>query len=85
MSIFEPNKPNLQELLIYFSNLKKSAAEAHRLLVEIYVEAVLREGSCPEWFQMFENGKLDIEDKERIGRLKVYGDTELEALLDQDS
>ena len=33
---FEPNKHHLQELLIYFFNLKKSAAEAHRLLVEAY-------------------------------------------------
>ncbi|KYM82988.1 hypothetical protein ALC53_06555 [Atta colombica] len=33
MSSFEPNKRHLRELLIYFFNLKKSAAEAHRLLV----------------------------------------------------
>jgi len=34
--IFEPNKRYLRELLIYFFNLKKSAAEAHRLLVKAY-------------------------------------------------
>ena len=36
---FEPNKRHLRELLIYLFNLKKSAAEAHRLLVERYGEA----------------------------------------------
>ena len=36
MSSFELNKRHLRELLIYFFNLKKSAAEAYRLLVEAY-------------------------------------------------
>ncbi|GBP32639.1 Mariner Mos1 transposase [Eumeta japonica] len=43
---FEPNKRHLRELLIYFLNLKKSAAEAHRLLVEAYNEAALSERTC---------------------------------------
>ena len=43
MSGFEPNKRHFRELLIYFFNLKKSAAEAHRLLVETYSEVPLSE------------------------------------------
>ena len=38
MSGFEPNKCHLRKLLIYFFNLKKSAAEAHRLFIESYGE-----------------------------------------------
>ena len=41
MSSFEPNKRHLRELLIYFLNLEKYAAETHRLLVETYGEAAL--------------------------------------------
>jgi len=63
--------------------LKKSATEAHRLLVEAY--AVLSERSCRKWFQKFKNGEFDVEDKESSGRLKVNEDAELEALLDEDS
>ena len=85
MSSFEPNKRHLQELLIYFFNLEKSAAEANRLLVETYVEGAFKERSCREWFQIFKNGEFDIEDKERSGKPKVDEDAELEALLDQDS
>ena len=85
MSSFEPNKRHLREVLICFFNLKKSVAEAHRLLVETYDEAALSERSCREWFKKFMNGEFDIKDKERSGRSKVYEDTELEALLDQDS
>ena len=69
----------------YFFNLKKSAAEAHRLLVETYGEAALSERSCRDWFQKFKNGGFDIEDKEHSGRPKVYEDPELESLLGQDS
>ena len=43
MSNFEPNKRHLRQFLIYFFNLKKSAAEAHRLLVEAYGDAALSE------------------------------------------
>jgi len=70
--------------LIYFFNLKKSAAKVHRLFVEAYGDAALSERSCREWFQKFKNGEFD-EDKERSGRPKVYEDAELEALLDEDS
>jgi len=49
MSSFEPNKwEHLRELLIYFFNLKRSAVEAHRLLVEAYGDAALSERSCRE-------------------------------------
>ena len=65
-------------------NLKKSAAETHRLLVETYGSLTSSERSC-EWFQKFKNGEFDIEDKELSGRPKLYEDAELEALLDQDS
>ena len=85
ISSFEPNKRHLWKILIYFFNLKKSSAEAHRLLVEKYGEAVLSEKSCREWFRKFKTSEFDIEDKKRNRRLKVYADAELEALLDQDS
>ena len=80
MSSFESNKRHLRELLIYFFNLKKSAAEAHRLLVEAYDDVALSERSCREWFQKFKNGEFDIEDKECSGRPKEN----MEA-LDEDS
>jgi len=57
--------------------LKKSAAEAHRLLVEAYGDAALSKRSR-EWFQKFKNGEFDVKDKERSGRPKVYEDAKLE-------
>jgi len=54
-SSFEPNKRHLRELLIYFFNLKKSAAEAHRLLVESYGDAALSERSVVSGFKRMVN------------------------------
>ena len=65
--------------------MKKSAAEAHRMLLNTYCEAVISERTCREWFQRFKNGDFDIKDRHSDGRKKVFENTELEALLDQDS
>ena len=85
MSRFEPNKRHLRELVIYLFNLKKSAAEAHRLLVERYGEVALSERSCRKWFQKSKNGEFDIKDKKNVAEGRVYENAELEALFDQDS
>ena len=44
----------------------KSAAEAHRILVETYGGNALSDTTCREWFRRFKNNdfKLD-DDKER--------------------
>jgi len=36
MSKFEPNKRHLSEVLIFCFKWKKTAAEIHRMLVEVY-------------------------------------------------
>ncbi|GFT80943.1 mariner Mos1 transposase [Trichonephila clavipes] len=65
--------------------MKKSAAEAHRMLSNTYGEAAISERTCREWFQRFKNGDFEVEDQHGGGREKAFEDAELEALLDQDS
>lgn len=84
MSSFVLNKQHLREVLIFFFNWKKSAAEAHRSLVEVYGESAPSDKSCREWFRRFKNGDFSVEDKERPGQPKKFEDAELEELLDQD-
>ncbi|GFW45083.1 mariner Mos1 transposase [Trichonephila clavipes] len=64
--------------------MKKSAAEAHRMLSNTYGEAAISERTCREWFQRFKNGDFEVEDQHGSGREKGFKDAELEALLDQD-
>jgi len=47
ISIFESKKCHLQEVLLYFFSVKKSAVESHRLLIEVYAEAALSEITGP--------------------------------------
>ena len=85
MSVYEPNSRHLREVLIFCFNMKKSAAEAHRMLSYTYGQAAISERTCHEWFQRFKNGDFDVEDWHSGGREKVFEDAELEALLEQDS
>jgi len=85
MSVYEPNPRHLREVLIFCFNMKKSGAEAHRVLSNIYGEAAISERTCREWFQRFKNSDFDVEDRHSGGREKVLEDAELEAFLEQDS
>ena len=60
MSVYEPNSRHLREVLIFCFNMKKSAAEAHRMLSNTYGEAI-SERTCREWFQRFKNGDFDVQ------------------------
>lgn len=85
MSKFEPSRRHLREVSLYWFNLKKSAAEAHRLLQEAYGEGYVDDSSVRGWFRRFKSGDFDVEDKERSGRPQIFEDQELATLLDEDS
>ena len=52
MSVFEPNSRHLREVLIFYFHLKKTAAEAHRMISSAYGEADFGEGTCREWSEL---------------------------------
>ena len=80
MSVYEPNSRHLREVLIFCFNMKKSAAEAHRMLSNTYNEAAISERTCREWFQRFKNGDFDVKVRHSGGREKVFEDAELDYL-----
>ena len=84
MSNFVPEKVFLWGVLLHFFNMKKTAAESHRILVEVYGEHALAERTCQKWFARFKSGDFGLQDEERAGQPKKFGDEELEALLDED-
>ena len=85
MSSFVPRKEYLRGILLHYFIQKKSAAEAHRILVETYGEHALSKTTCRDWFRRFKNDDFDLQDKERSGAPKKFKDEELEALLDVDA
>ena len=85
MSIFVPDKVFLRGILLHYFNMKKSATESHRILVEVYGDHALAERTCQKWLARFKSGDFCLEDQERPGQPKKFEDAELAALLDQDS
>jgi len=77
-------KQHLREVLIFCFNWKKSAAEAHRMLVEVYDDTAPTDKSCREWFRRFKDGDFRVEDKPRSEQSKKFEDKELEALLEKN-
>lgn len=84
MSSFVPNKVFLRGVLLHYFNMKKKAAESHRILVEVYGDHALAERTCQKWFARFKSGNFDLEDEQRPGQPKKFDDGEFEALLDED-
>ena len=50
MSNFVPEKVFLRKVLLHYLNMKKTAAESHRILVEVYGEHAQAERTCQKWF-----------------------------------
>ena len=71
MSTFMPNICKyLREILLHYFIQNKSAAEAHRILVETYGDNALLDMTCRDWFRHFKNNAFKLEDKERCGAPK---------------
>lgn len=70
-------------LLLLF-DLKKTAAEAHRMLSETYGVQAPSQRSCRFWFERFKSGDFNLQDKERPGQPKKFEDDGLQALLDEN-
>ena len=84
MSNFVPTNYDLRTSLLFCYQLKKTAAESHRMLVEAYGEHALGETQCKEWFRKFRSGNFDVRNEERGRPPKKFEDAELQALLDED-
>ena len=64
--------------------MKKTIAESHRILVDVYGEHALADLTCQKQFARFKSGDFGLKDEERPGQPKKFENEELEALLDAD-
>ena len=64
--------------------MKKTAAESHHILVEVYCEHAPAAPTCQKWFARFKSDDFGLEDEEHPGQPKKFKDKKLEALLDED-
>ena len=74
MSDFVPNNRHLWDVLIFIFYSKKTAAEAHRELHNVYGDAALSETTCSDWFRRFKDGAFNVDHHPREGRPKAFED-----------
>jgi len=84
MSSFLLKKKHMREALLFCFNLKKSAAESYRMLVEVYGDNALSETTCRDWFRRFNDDNFDLSDKKRENRPRKIENCQLQTLLDED-
>ena len=77
MSDFVPKNRHFREVLIFFFHSKKTVAEAHRELQNVYGDAALSGTMCRDWFRRFEDGDFDLDDRPREGRPKTFEDADV--------
>ena len=56
---FVPEKVFLRGSFHYF-NMKKTASESHRILVEVYGEHALADRTCQKWFVRFKSDDFGL-------------------------
>jgi len=71
MSNLVLTKQHLREVLIFCFNWRKSAAEADRMLIEVYGDTAPTDKSCREWFRRFMDEDFSVEDKPRWTAKKI--------------
>ena len=74
----------MRGVLLHYFNMKKTAAESHCILVEVYDEHALAKWTCQKWFARFKSGDFGLENEECPVQPKMLQDEELEVLLDED-
>ena len=76
MSNLIVGKREMRTALLFCYRLKKTTA---------YGDNALSEKTCKDWFRLFKTGDFDVGDKERLGQPKMFQNTELQALLDENN
>ena len=70
--------------ILYEFNHGKNANQAIHSIFSVYGEHVVDASTCYRWFERFESGHFDLQDKEGSGYPLKVKDAALEALLEED-
>ena len=84
MQISDNWKQYLRRILLHYFIQNKSAAEAHRILVETDGGNALSDTTCRDWFRCFKYNDFKLDDIERSGTLKKFQEKEVQEIHDQD-
>ncbi|GBM15858.1 hypothetical protein AVEN_260133-1 [Araneus ventricosus] len=69
--IENPAKCEVREVIRFLCAKKLSAADIHRELCAVYRPNIMSEGVVRQWVRFFKDGRTNIHDESRSGRLSV--------------
>ncbi|KAJ4436716.1 hypothetical protein ANN_16848 [Periplaneta americana] len=81
-AITSPARCEVRSVIRFLVAKNCKASEIHRQLCEVYGPDVMSEGGVRQWCRMFKNGRTNIHDEERSGRLSIMN-ADLIRLVDE--
>ena len=76
-----PTNYDLRTTLVFCYHLKKTAAESHRMLIEVYGEHALGKTLCFEWFKKFKSDNFDVRNEDRGKPPKKFEDWDQKGVI----
>jgi hypothetical protein len=73
-TIDNPASCEIPMVILFLHAKNKSAAEIHCELHVVYCQNAMSEETVRQWCIMFKDGRINIQDEERSGRLSVMSD-----------
>lgn len=75
---------SIWQSLLFYVDLRNSAAKSHRMQAEAYIDSAFLETTCRVFFCELKKGSFNLVDKERENRLKKIKTHRLQGLMEQD-
>lgn len=57
---------------LHYFDIKKTSAESHHVLVDVYSEHAQPKLMCQKWLERLKSGDFVLKDKERSGRTNKF-------------
>lgn len=73
-SIESPADCEVQSVIRFFCAKGLKAVDIHREICAVYRENIMSDGMVQKWVRAFKDGRTNVHDKERCGRLLVITD-----------
>ena len=80
----ECKNENFCNILLFYFRKGKKAAQAAKMLRDVYGEEALKDRQYRIWFDKFRSGDFSLKDEQRSGRPNEVDDDQIKAIIESD-